>query len=35
MVKPNINQSAIPIQQRQNEANCPGDRIYQVVLLTN
>ena len=30
MVKPNINQRAIPVQQ-----NCPGDIFYQVVLLTN
>ena len=34
-VKPNINQRAIPGWQSQNERNCPGDRFYQVLLLTN
>ena len=35
MVKPNINQRAISVQQSQNERNCPGERFYQVSLLTN
>ena len=34
-IKPNINQRAIPVYQSQNERNCPGDRFYQVIILTN
>ena len=34
-IKPNINQRAIPVWQSQNERNCPGDRFYQVIILTN
>ena len=26
MVKPNINQRAIPVNQSQDERNCPGDQ---------
>ena len=34
-IKPNINQRAIPVQQSQNERNCPGYRFYQVIISNN
>ena len=34
-IKLYINQQAIPVQQNQNERNCPGDRFYQVIISTN
>ena len=35
MVKPNINQRAIPVKQSQKQRNCPGDRYYQVILFND
>ena len=34
-MKLNISQRAIPVQQNQNERNCPRDRFYQVTTSTN
>ena len=34
-IKLNINQKAIPVQQRQNERNCPEPRFSQVIISNN